>query len=379
MHSARQPSPGFPTGRATELIAVFEAAPVRASTPTHSCAVSSPAPGFFTPAQSVASDSYAQEFHSTFVLDPCRRPRARVTSPPTTTHSAPAHASVDEHAVSQPPISSGRTSPSGTDTFTPSGTYRSRIRRRELLHIRLLLKHTLRRLPALRLLTPNPIRTTAHTPLPPSAARAGQPALAASKRTQYRRAVERAGAGGSPKDSSSSSSSTSSKSAEKKSVEKKSGKSKSSDEHPSTARSRSRNPPRASSTAGGVPARTASIRTILSIESASSAASNGSDRSNGSRSTVFTNLKHVRQTTPIGRRFHEHACIPSHYLAGFQVQVAFFKLLDDPPDGLCLVSRSAQLGPFCEHVCTSPRSHTTFIAWSASVTLAADSWLQYLG
>ncbi|KAJ7842773.1 hypothetical protein B0H13DRAFT_138785 [Mycena leptocephala] len=36
-----------------------------------------------------------------------------------------------------------------------------------------------------------------------------------------------------------------------------------------------------------MPARTASIRTILSIESASSAASNGSDRSNGSRSTVF--------------------------------------------------------------------------------------------
>jgi hypothetical protein len=51
------------------------------------------------------------------------------------------------------------------------GRIDTRIRRRELLHIRLLLKHTLRRLPALRLLTPNPNPAPPRTrPLPPSAA-----------------------------------------------------------------------------------------------------------------------------------------------------------------------------------------------------------------
>ncbi|KAJ7852300.1 hypothetical protein B0H13DRAFT_1904662 [Mycena leptocephala] len=246
MHSRASTEPGLPPpGRATELIAVFEAAPVRASTPTHSRAASSPAPGFFTPAQSVAPDSYAQGFHSTFGSRPASPTKgARVTSPPTTTPLSPGRTRPSMSTLlSQPPISSGRTSPSGytsatpstgftrSETFTRTDTrnyyaynYYSNTHYADYSHYAYSHPISIRhhRAHAARIVAP-PAQGSPRSPL-------------ASVRNIValwkERTPTRAGAGGSPKDSSSSSSSSSSKSAEKKSVEKKSDKSKSSDEHP---------------------------------------------------------------------------------------------------------------------------------------------------
>ncbi|KAJ6456340.1 hypothetical protein C8R47DRAFT_1248862 [Mycena vitilis] len=97
-------APGLPPpGRATELIAVFEAEPARSITPgpSHTRVVSSSAP-FFTPAPSIATPTPKAS---------TARSGARVTTPLSPSRTRPSMSTL----LSQPPIStaSGRTSPSG--------------------------------------------------------------------------------------------------------------------------------------------------------------------------------------------------------------------------------------------------------------------------
>ncbi|KAJ7756964.1 hypothetical protein B0H16DRAFT_1537552 [Mycena metata] len=124
-HSRGSTEPGLPPpGRATELIAVFEAAPgpVRTTTPgpstSHARAASTP-------------DAYPQGFHSTFGSRPASPTKgARVTSPGTpSSRTRPSMGTL----LSGPPMSGRATSPSAsttgysspstrTDTFTRTGT-----------------------------------------------------------------------------------------------------------------------------------------------------------------------------------------------------------------------------------------------------------------
>ncbi|KAJ7855204.1 hypothetical protein B0H14DRAFT_3647611 [Mycena olivaceomarginata] len=109
IHSRASTEPGLPPpGRATELIAVFESVPARASTPTLTRAVSP-----FPP-----SDSYPQGFHSTFGSRPASPTKgARVTSPVRVTSPSRTRPSMST-LLSQPPMS-----PTRSDTFTRSETF----------------------------------------------------------------------------------------------------------------------------------------------------------------------------------------------------------------------------------------------------------------
>ncbi|KAJ7747892.1 hypothetical protein DFH07DRAFT_942325 [Mycena maculata] len=150
MHSRASTEPGLPPpGRATELIAVFEAAPVAVTSTGHARGVStpsgvrSPSP-FFTPAHSVSDvSSYAQGFHSTFGSRPASPTKSgRVTSPSGTSSTPSRTRPSMGTLLSQGPLSttSGYTgtrtdtftgttntntntfSPPNTNTFTPSNT-----------------------------------------------------------------------------------------------------------------------------------------------------------------------------------------------------------------------------------------------------------------
>ncbi|KAJ7628459.1 hypothetical protein FB45DRAFT_1079477, partial [Roridomyces roridus] len=141
MHSRASTEPASaglpPPGRANELIAVFEAAPLGghtrgASTPAGPRSASP----FYTPSQSVSDLSpYTQGFHSTFGSRPSSPVKsARVTSPGATSSTPSRTRPSMSTLLSQPPLSttSGYTgtrtdtdsfTPSQTNTFSPSASY----------------------------------------------------------------------------------------------------------------------------------------------------------------------------------------------------------------------------------------------------------------